>query len=392
MGFFNLFKKRKKVDHGIDITMPSDIKNDPRKVVRLNTNTERIAYIKDNCELILESERQMEEAKAEYQAVTSYLTDMQKIDMIPLEQRGTLEDAARNIYNLTQERNKLQGRNALITDKQYRLFEHYELALYKEMPTIKENEKYQVMIQQDIAHLEKERQDLNGEEEDIIHKQGFLKGIAITISIIISVLFLLFAIMSNYSEISMSFPFLLTVFMGMALALYIFLEARKNIADIRQIQMKQNRQIMLMNKVKIKSVNNRNYLEYAYNKYMVESYEQLRVYWEEYLRLKDEAKRYKKNTDLMEFYHNQLIKELKKFGISDAEIWIFQTSAILDNKEMIEVRHRLNVRRQKLRERIEVNSKQKEEALKSVQNTIQTYPDCETDAGQLLRRYRINLE
>lgn len=34
--------------------------------------------ITENCEQILESERQMEELKVEYQAVTSYLTDIQK--------------------------------------------------------------------------------------------------------------------------------------------------------------------------------------------------------------------------------------------------------------------------------------------------------------------------
>ena len=393
MGFFNLFsKKQKNNEVEKEAVEPSEHKKETRKTARLNTQTERLVYIKDNCELIMESNRQIEEAKVEYQAVTSYLTDMQKIDMIPLEQRGNMEDAARNIYNLTKERNKLQKRNSILSDRQYRLFERYELQIPKELPSIRDNEKYQIAISQDIAHLEKEREALDEEQEDIIGKQAFLKGIATTTSIIVVILFALFAFLSSYYDANFTIPFLMTVLMGMASAFYIFFESRKNISDDRLVKMKQNRQIMLMNKVKIKAVNNRNYLDYSYNKYMIENSEQLKLYWDEYTRLKEEARRYQKNTDLLEFYNNELIHELKKFNISDAEIWIFQTTAILNNKEMVEVRHRLNVRRQKLRERIDINTKQKEEGYKAIRNTIKTYPDCREEAEKLLRRFRINMD
>ncbi|HWT74392.1 MAG TPA: hypothetical protein VN258_06700 [Mobilitalea sp.] len=393
MGFFNLFsKKQKNNEVEKEAVEPSEHKKETRKTARLNTQTERLVYIKDNCELIMESNRQIEEAKVEYQAVTSYLTDMQKIDMIPLEQRGNMEDAARNIYNLTKERNKLQKRNSILSDRQYRLFERYELQIPKELPSIRDNEKYQIAISQDITHLEKEREALDEEQEDIIGKQAFLKGIATTTSIIVVILFALFAFLSSYYDANFTIPFLMTVLMGMASAFYIFFESRKNISDDRLVKMKQNRQIMLMNKVKIKAVNNRNYLDYSYNKYMIENSEQLKLYWDEYTRLKEEARRYQKNTDLLEFYNNELIHELKKFNISDAEIWIFQTTAILNNKEMVEVRHRLNVRRQKLRERIDINTKQKEEGYKAIRNTIKTYPDCREEAEKLLRRFRINMD
>jgi hypothetical protein len=392
MGFFQLFSRHKNKSEDIQEAEASiSINKEPRKaVVKLNTKSDRLGFIKDNCEIYTESERQIEEAKKEYSAVTSYLTDMQKIDLIPLEQRGDMEDAARNIYNLSKERSKLQNRSSLLSDQQYRLFERYELQIPKDLLRLFECEKYQSDIKQDMEHLDQERLELKDQEEDIIGKQTFLKGIAITTSIIIIILFLLFAILGSNSKTSFTIPFLLTVLMGMATALYIFLESRKNQTDIKLVEMKQNRQIMLMNKVKIKSVNNRNYLEYAYGKYMVENAEQFKVYWEEYVRLKDEARRYQNNTDLLEFYNNELIHELKKFKIADAEIWIFQPTAILDNKEMVEVRHRLNVRRQKLRERIEINTKQKEEAKTALQTIMETYPDCAEEGRKIQLRYRID--
>lgn len=394
MGFLNIFsgRRNKKKESSEIGTTPLENKREAKRSLRLNTQTERLSYIKDNCETITESGRQMEEAKAEYQAVTSYLTDMQKIDLIPLEQREILEDSARKIINLTQERNKLQNKSSILTERQYRLYEQYEKQLPKEMSAIIDGEQYQAVIQQDISHLDKERKELDQEQQEIISKQVFLKGISITTSILVILLFVIFAALSYYSEADFTMPFILTVVMGMALAIYIFMEARKNSTGMKLVQVKQNRQIMLMNKVKIKSVNNRNYLEYAYQKYMVENSEQLKIYWEEYVRIKDESRRYQNNTQLLDFYNNELIHELKKFGIADSEIWIYQPTAILDNKEMVEVRHRLNVRRQKLRERIDANAKQREDALASIKKTIQNYPDCEEEAGRLLRRYRIDID
>ncbi len=412
MGFFGRFRKKKNEDileEELDLsalkpdeesgqkmsaeqTASNKGSKEIKKPIRLGTGTERLSYIRDNCEIILEAEQQMQEAKVEYQAVTSYLTDIQKIDLIPLEERGILEEAARNIYNLTKERNKLQNRNSILSDPQYRLFERYELQIPKELPTIKESEGYQTAIEQDLAHLEEERQSLDLEQRDILSKQAFLKGISITTSIIILVLFLVFAVLSGSTRGTFTLPFLLTVLMGMALALYIILEARKNVAGMAMLQLKQNRLIMLVNKVKIKAVNNRNYIEYNYNKYSVENSGQLKTFWEEYVRLKDESRRYRTNTELIEFYNNELIRQLQQSGIKDAEIWIFQPSAIIDNKEMVEVRHRLNVRRKKLRERIDINSKQKEEAYGSIESTMRTYPDCRAEAEKLLRRYHIPLE
>lgn len=403
MGLFQLFGRKRRNQQeeksnpllepaSEEISKRNEKKKEQNKNVKLNTHAERMGYVKDNCEIIIESGRQTEEAKIEYAAVTSYLTDMQKIDMIPEERRENLEESARKILNLTKERGKLQHKSSIISDRMYHLYESYEKLIPKELTAIREAEEYQAVIEQDIMHLEKERSDLYEEQEEIISKQGFLKGIAVTTSVIVIALFLLFGLLSFYSEANFTIPFLLTVLMGMVLALYIFMEARKNSGSIRLVQMKQNRQIMLMNKVKIKSVNNRNYLDYSYNKYMVTNYEQFRIAWEEYVRMKDEARRYQSNTELLEFFHNELVHELKKFGVVDAEIWIYQPSAILDNKEMVEVRHRLNVRRQKLRERIETNSEQKEEALTSIRQTMKNYPDCAEEAIKLMRRYRIDPE
>jgi hypothetical protein len=393
MGLFKLFSRKQKKDAGDGqaAEASTERKKESRRPVRLNTLEERIGYIKDNCETIVDNNRQKEEAKAEYQAVTSYLTDMQKIELIPPEERGALEEAATNIINLSKERGKLQKKSSILPDKQYHIFEQFEQQLPKEMRTIRENEEYQSAIEQDLNHLEKARLKLDHEQEDIIGKQSFLKGIAVTISCVVIVLFVIFIWLSGSSDADYTLPFILTVVMAMCFAYYIVMEARKNVADIKLVQAKLKRQVMLVNKVKIKAVNNLNYLEYTYSKYMVDNFEQLRILWAEYVKMKEEEKKYQKNTDALDFHNTQLMNELRKYGISDTEIWIYQPTAILDSKEMVEVRHRLNVRRQKLRDRIESNQKQREEALKEIDNMIKNYPDCRGEAEKLLRRYRIEI-
>lgn len=359
------------------------------QTVRLNSFTDRKGFITENSEIIAESYRQIEESKVEYQAVTSYLTDIQKIDRIPKLQREAIEDAARNILNLNKERDHIRHRQYSITDIQYRLFERYEMQLPKELTALKEAEGYQIDIDGDIERLEQEKQNFFDDEDEIINKQSFLRGIAKTTFVVILVLFAIFAVLSNTTETTMTLPFLLTVLMGMASALYIFMEARKNSHDIKMVQLRLNKVIMLANKVAIKSVNNRNYLDYCYSKYMVVSYEQLKNRWEQYVKIKDENKRYKNNSELLEFYNDILIKELKKYNVADSEIWIYQPSAILDTREMVEIRHRLNARRQKLRERIQTNKEQQEEASKAIISLIKAYPDSEAEAISILKKFRI---
>lgn len=394
MGLFNLFshKKRKDTEYNEAIAVETEKKKEARHSIKHGTPADRLDYIKANCETMIDSGRQIEEAKVEYQAVTSYLTDMQKIEMIPQEQRKNLDEAAGKILSLTKERGKLQKKSNILTDKQYHLLEQYEQEIPKELTTLKESEQLQTAIEQDMKHLKKARRKLDIEQEDIISKQAFLKGIAVVICIIVVFLFTLFALLARNSYTNYTIPFIMTVMMAMVAVFYIFTEARKNLVDIQLVQAKQNRQIMLMNKVKIKSVNNLSLLEYAYSKYMIENCEQLQTLWDEYQRMKDEERKYQKNTDSIELNNIELVEQLNRFDIKDPDIWIFQPSAILDSKEMADLRHRLNIRRQKVRERIDLNIRQKEQSVAEIVKTMKSNPDCRDEAEKLLRHYQIDVD
>ena len=353
-----------------------------------STSTEFVSFIKDNMELYNESTKQIKEARIEYQAVTSYLADMQKIDMVPKEHRETLDEAARMVYKLYRQRLKHQEREITISDMQYHLFERYELEIPKDLITIREEEEHKKNIKKDMGYLEEERHKLDQEQEQRINKQGYLKGMGIATFTITILLFAMFFLIVDRTGVNLDLPFIMTILIGMTSALYIFMESRKNLQEINKVNNKIRRQIYLMNKVKIKAVNNYNYLEYIYDKYMIEDYKQFKSLWAEYLELKKEAQEYRTNTERLDHYSNILIDELERFGIKDTERWIYQSNAIIDSREMVELRHSMNTRRGKLREQIKACQNQQEEAIDTITSIIKANPHKEEEAAKILAQYK----
>lgn len=354
-----------------------------------HSSQDQAELIKNSCEQMAEADRQIDEAKVEYQAVTAYLTDMQKIERTEGEEREVIDDAARRIITLTRERIKYQGRGIKITDAQFRSIEKYESDIIKVIKKMEQNEKFAAAIESDMGHLEKERKRLGRKKKEIINRQKYLKGLSLTTFTLVGILFLLFLALGYVFQTDMQIPFLMTIVMAAASALYIFLEAGKNRYDMKLTEKKLNRAIGLLNKVKIKYVNNTNVLDYSYEKYGVKNSSELGNLWQQYLKAKAAAERYKHNTEMLNHYNEVLIGELKKLGVFDPDIWVYQAIAIIDQKEMVEVRHRLNVRRQKLRERIDYNYKLKVSAVELLEKLISENPALGEEVKRVSREYNI---
>ena len=276
------------------------------KRVDFDSAQSRASFITDSCEQILDSTRQLEEMKVEYQAVTSYLSDMQKIDRIAPLEREQLNDSARKIITLTKERAKYQNNARKIIDVQFKHIAKYEDIMPSEIKKMNVNETYHSVIMNDMKHLEGEKGSLYYQKEETQDNQTYLKRIAITASVLVSLLFILFIVIDTVFQVDIQIPFLMTIVMALASTLYIFTNTRTNRKDMIIIELKLNRAIGLLNKVKIKYINNTNALDYSYQKYMVNSVAELGYLWEQYLKSKGEEKQYKKNTEQIEVFNRDL--------------------------------------------------------------------------------------
>ena len=118
-----------------------------------------------------------------------------------------------------------------------------------------------------------------------------------------------------------------------------------------------NHAIELLNKIKFKYVNVTNAVDYAREKYRVKNSYELNYVWEQYLNEVKEREKFEKTNQDLQYFNDKLVGLLKRYRLYDAEVWFNRSQALVDKNEMVEVKHNLIVRRQKLRSRIEFNSK-----------------------------------
>lgn len=360
--------------------------------VDLSSKTDRGRFIRGYCEQIIEASRQNEEAKLEYQAVTSYLTDIQKIDRIEGEEREALVDIARNLVTLSRERHEYQSKREIkISDKQYQYYEKNETKLPEDIKKLEEYEAYNTKIKNDMRHLEGEKSVLKHQKKEYAASQRYLKKIAIITSLLVLTMFALFYVLDSVAGKDMQLPYLLTIALAGISGLYIFLEGRKNAYNLKLTQIKLNKAITLLNTVKIKYVNSTNCIDYACKKYNVNSALELRFQWEQYCKAKKMQLELARNTENMNEFNIKLMDQLKKYEVSDLDIWTYQAAAIIDSKEMVEIRHRLNQRRQKIRERIEFNTGIKEKGFAQLTDLVEKIPDAKLEVANVLEEYHISI-
>jgi hypothetical protein len=148
-----------------------------------------------------------------------------------------------------------------------------------------------------------------------------------------------------------------------------------------------NKIVLLQNTVKIKYVNNTNLLEYLYVKYDVNSSNELKKLWDKYIEENNQREKEKQIQVDMDYNQANLVKLLRGLKISEPSIWVRQTQALIDSKEMVEVRHNLILRRQKLRKRMEYNAKMAQQAQDEVKDVVNNYPEYAKNILDLVSDY-----
>lgn len=400
MGIFSFFSKKNKdqdieeyqnltLDEAFNISVSG--KKKPKGVKAQNevksnkAVTDVLTAAKDYCGQMYEMQRRLEESGKEYDIVTLYLKDIHEIDKFSLDKRAAMEDAARQILNLNKERDKHQKKEHDISkDLKFRHLAQYEDILPNEIVKIESQEKYQLLIRSDLQQLEGERGVILYEKESSVDKRKFIKKFSIGVIVLVASIFMLLFILNDNIEADLSVPFFLVGLMALIAIAYIVLETRNAVFQYKSAEIKQNKLIGLVNKVKIKYVNCTSTLEYLYEKYRVNSSAELNYLWTQYVKFKDEAARYQHNTELLMFYSNELVELLRAEGLKDPDVWVYQTEALLDSKEMVEVRHRLNKRRQKLRERMDYNMKQLKLCKAEIMGLRKRFPEYEEQISTML--------
>lgn len=393
---FHLFGKNKKQDENVGTETAEDkaLQGVPdledtallteKEKVDIRNDAARISYLQRLYEAIQEAKRQCGDIKYEYAKVTSYLKDIQLIDQAPMEEKTELYAAAHRIVELTKERQRLQKQKYKMTDAQKRMMENYETSVWDDVQKLKEYESYQMKIQNDLRQLSGEKNLLLADKRDIIRRQSALRSIGKALTAVLAAVGAMMLALLFLFQVDITMPFVATAAFAFVTAALILNEARKNRIDMVITEKKCNRAVFLSNRVKIKYVNNVRTLDYMCHKYRVRNSTELEFVFGEYQKAKREWARQRESTVLLNESNQVMMAELQRLGIRDREIWFAQANALVEPKEMVEVRHDLNVRRQKLREQLDYNTGVMEDCLEEMEKIRDKKPEYAEEVERIL--------
>lgn len=372
----------------------AELEREPVQVEKEKINVRddhaRVAYLGRLYEAIQEAKRQCEDIKFEYGQVTSYLKDIQLIDQAPEEEKTKLLVAAQNVVELTRERKKSQKREYKFTDAQRRSLENYEDTVQRDVEKLFGYEDYQMKIKNDLRQLAGEKNLLLADKKDIIRRQSTLKTIGKCLTALLIATGTMLLALAYCFKIDIAIPFVSAVLVAFIVAAIVLNEARKNRIDMAITEKKCNRAIFLANRVKIKYVNNVRTLDYMYHKYHVRNATELDFVRGQFLQAKREWARQRESSIRINENNQIVLAELKRLQVKDCDIWLGQVIALVEPKEMVEVRHSLNVQRQKLREQLDYNTGVMEECLDEMEKIRSMKPEYAMEVEQILGSMKMN--
>lgn len=359
--------------------------------VNLTNKTLRLDYIRRLYEGIQEAKGQCEEIKTEYGQVTSHLKDIQLMDQALEEEKAVLNATASAIVELTKEREKLKGKRYKFTDAQRTAMENFESSAAGDVKKLKEFEEYQIKIKHDMRQLESEKSILFSEKRDIIKKQSTLQLVSKTLGWILLMFGILLVTILFVLQVDIRVPFIATAVFAFVVIFIIVIESKKNRTDMVITERKCNRAISLLNRVKIKYVNNTRTIDYMCSKYRVRNATELEFVHDQYSKAKREWARQREDAFRLNELNEILMEELKKLGVKDRDIWFGQAEAIVDAREMVEVRHSLNERRQKLRSQIDYNNGIMQDFIKELERIRNKKPEYAQEIEDVLKNGRVEV-
>ncbi|MFQ7491482.1 MAG: hypothetical protein ACLRMH_11925, partial [Lachnospiraceae bacterium] len=312
---------------------------------------------------------------------------MEEIDALPPEIREQLGNMAKKIVDIEDNQKQQQNKKKIMSDEEYNHMDRLADCMPEGCDKLKEAEDYQILIKKDLNRLDGEKHAYIYRRNELLNGQKNMKGI---VGICVgSMLFLvvLLAILSSVWKLDVQIGYLIAVLIAACVMTFAYVKFGEANRELVKVDKAINKLVLLQNTVKIRYVNNTNLLEYLYVKYDVDSSADLRKLWGKYEEEKRQREEEQQRQNDMDFYQASLVRLLRKCKVHDPNIWIHQATALYDNKEMVEIRHGLIIRRQKLRKQMEYNARVAQDAQDEVKDMVSKFPEYAKKILDLVNDY-----
>lgn len=386
--FKKLFGKKKKTEEPVyEVEDWNQIVYD-REDLQINDKEQRQEYVKGCLEQIAEASRELENLQFEYNMVTSYLKDMEEIEALPEEEREELETCARKIETLEEQQSGYKNRKHRMSEDKYRQMERLEAEYQESYEKLIQAEEYQDLVKRDLRKLDGERQAYHFRRSELRHIIADTRAMTIVCTAAVIVCILALLVLQYGFEMNTKPGYLAAAAVGAAAITAIFVKHNDSVKELERVENGIGRIIRLQNTVKIRYVNNTNLLEYLYMKYRVQSAGELVKTWQQYQEEKEERRSFQQAEWQLDQCQQDLLRVLRRYQVKDPMIWLHQTAAILDKKEMVEIRHNLIIRRQSLRRRMDYNKEMiAGKAQAEIKDLVETYPKYAKEILNIVGEY-----
>lgn len=356
--------------------------------IDFNNKEQRNDYVRNCLEKMADATRELENLNFEYNMVTSYLKDMEEIEALPQEESEQLKECAKRVSLLQDRKTDFMGRPRRITDEKYRMVERMEEEVEAGLEKIAEAEEYQELIRKDLSRLDGEKHAYLYRKSEVMRLISDTKGMAVICVTALGLCVLLLLFLQFFLEMDTKLGYLLTAGAAAVVITLIYVKHMDARRELKRVETGINKIILLQNKVKIRYVNNTNLLEYLYMKYGASSGQELADMWENYKIEKEEREKFRRAELDLDYSEQELLQILKCYQIQDPAIWLHQTEAILDSKEMVEIRHNLIIRRQSLRRRMDYNREVVAgTSQRDIKALVERYPKYAKEIMQTVEEY-----
>ena len=356
--------------------------------IDFDNKEQRDDYVRNCLEKMADATKELENLNFEYNMVTSYLKDMEEIEALPEEESEQLKDCARRVSLLQDRKTDFMGRPRRITDEKYRMVERMEEEVEEGLKKIAEAEEYQELIRKDLSRLDGEKHAYLYRKSEVMRLISDTKGMAVICVTALGLCVLLLLFLQFFLEMDTKLGYLLTAGAAAVVITMVYVKHMDARRELKRVETGINKIILLQNKVKIRYVNNTNLLEYLYMKYGASSGQELKDMWENYQIEKEEREKFRRAELDLDYNEQELLQILKCYQIQDPAIWLHQTEAILDSKEMVEIRHNLIIRRQSLRRRMDYNREVVAgTSQRDIKALVERYPKYAKEIMQTVEEY-----
>ena len=358
-----------------------------RNGVNFDEEDQRKRYIVNCLEQIAEASKEIDLLTGEYTLVTSYLTDTDEIEALPAEQREEVNRVAGKLAGLEQERSRYREKKNRMRDADFYAIRKRENEIEEGIQKIRDGEKYGNLIRQDLHRLDGERHAYEYRRNELENLMNNQRGMAVIFLTALIVCVIMLVILQYAFEMDVYVGLFLAVGAGAVAISYVCIRYMDAGRELQRVEKTINKIIQLQNKVKIRYVNNCQLMEYLYLKYNTDSAAKLEKQWKMYQDEKEERKQFAEAEAKIEYYQKQLVQQLAGYRVQMPERWISQTAALLDKREMVEIRHELIQRRQVLRKQMDYNQEVAESARNEVKDIAATYPKYAQEILAMVERY-----